>query len=73
MDKIKLSKQEINKLSFEDAIHKLENIVDVIEGGEDRLDNLVDYYTTGTLLKVHCERKLNDAKLKVEKISADKL
>jgi len=66
---------DIKKLSFEDSLKELEDIVRKLESGGQSLDNSIEDYTRGTALKKHCEEKLNEAKLKVEKIVAagDKL
>lgn len=59
---------EIAKLSFEDALAELEKIVTSLEQGKVKLDDAIAAYTRGAQLKAHCERKLADAKMKVEKI-----
>lgn len=64
-----LSIAQIKKLSFEDAMAKLEDIVNKLEAGKVKLDDAVNIYTTGNALKEHCENKLKEAKTKIEKIS----
>jgi exodeoxyribonuclease VII small subunit len=59
---------EIAKLSFEEALSELEKIVGDLERGKVKLDDAITAYTRGAQLKAHCERKLADAKAKVEKI-----
>lgn len=59
---------DIAKLSFEEALGELEKIVGDLERGKVKLDDAIAAYTRGALLKAHCERKLADAKAKVEKI-----
>lgn len=65
--------KEIASLSFEDALKELEAIVKQLEQGQVRLDEAISSYERGALLKKHCEQKLAEAKMKVEKIvfSAD--
>ena len=58
----------LKSLSFEAALKELETIVRKLETGESDLEQAITDYTRGTALKVHCERKLKDARLKVEKI-----
>lgn len=58
----------IAKLSFEEALAELEKIVGDLERGKVKLDDAIAAYTRGAQLKAHCERKLADAKMKVEKI-----
>lgn len=59
---------DIAKLSFEEALEKLEEIIDRLEGGEVNLDDSIDIYTRGTALRLHCENKLKDAKARIDKI-----
>jgi exodeoxyribonuclease VII small subunit len=59
---------DIAKLSFEEALAELEKIVGDLERGKVKLDDAIAAYTRGAQLKAHCERKLADAKAKVEKI-----
>ena len=61
--------EEISSLSFEKALSQLEDIVRQLEGGEKDLDESLDAYERGALLKAHCEDKLKKAQLRVEKIS----
>jgi exodeoxyribonuclease VII small subunit len=56
-------------LSFEDALSELEKIVRNLEEGKTKLDDAVAAYERGAALKRHCEAKLKEAQLTVEKIS----
>ncbi len=60
--------KEIAGLSFEDALKELEGIVQKLEQGQVKLDEAISSYERGALLKKHCEQKLAEAKMKVEKI-----
>ena len=62
---------DIKKMSFEDALKALEEIVGRLESGDISLEESIDVYTRGTLLKRHCEDKLKDAQAKIEKITLD--
>jgi len=62
---------DIKKMSFEDALIELEDIVENLEQGTNKLDDAINAYERGTLLKKHCETKLNEAKARVEKITSD--
>lgn len=64
---IKIPK-EIEKLSFEDALSNLEDIVQKLEGGTVELETSIEIYTRGQQLKAHCENKLKDATARIEKI-----
>ncbi len=56
-------------LSFEDALKELETIVQQLERGQVKLDEAIAIYERGVELKRHCEKKLAEAKAKVEKIT----
>jgi exodeoxyribonuclease VII small subunit len=60
--------KDIAGLSFEDALKELEAIVQQLERGQVKLDEAITAYERGALLKRHCEQKLAEAKMKVEKI-----
>jgi exodeoxyribonuclease VII small subunit len=59
---------EISKLSFEEALQELEQIVKRLEGGAGKLDEAIQSYERGALLKRHCEAKLREAQARVDKI-----
>ena len=59
---------EIAAMSFEDALAELEQIVRRLEAGQVKLDEAIQSYERGALLKQHCERKLNEAQQRVERI-----
>jgi len=58
---------DIAALSFEAALKQLEDIVRKLEDGKVELEESIDIYGRGVLLKRHCEAKLQAAKAKVEK------
>ena len=59
---------DIAKMSFEDALAELQTLVKSLEKGDSKLDDAIAAYQRGVDLKRHCEAKLRDAQLKVEKI-----
>ena len=61
----------IRKMSFEDALAALEEIVNKLESGDIGLEESIEVYTKGTLLKRHCEEKLKSAQARIEKITLD--
>ncbi|PZO87934.1 MAG: exodeoxyribonuclease VII small subunit [Micavibrio aeruginosavorus] len=61
--------QAIDKLSFENALEELETIVKSLESGRAPLEESIGAYERGILLKQHCEKKLTEARLKIEKIT----
>jgi len=60
---------DLKKLSFEAALAELEEIVRELEQGKSSLDDAIAAYERGAALKKHCESKLNEARLRVEKIN----
>ncbi len=59
---------EFENMSFENAIKELEEIVEELEGNEISLDDAVSAYERGAKLKNICQKRLDEARLKVEKI-----
>jgi exodeoxyribonuclease VII small subunit len=59
---------DIVAMSFEEALAELEQIVRRLEGGQVKLDEAILSYERGALLKQHCERKLNEAQQRVDRI-----
>lgn len=61
----------IETMSFEAALAALEGIVQQLESGDVELEKSIAIYERGAALKAHCETKLREAELKVEKIVLD--
>ena len=59
---------DIAAMTFEDALAELEQIVRRLEGGQVKLDEAIISYERGAQLKRHCERKLNEAQQRVDRI-----
>lgn len=66
-----MSDKPIKDLSFEEALEELEGIVEKLEAGDAPLEQSITIYQRGAQLKAHCEAKLKNAQLKVEKIVLD--
>ncbi len=60
--------QDIAGMSFEQALKELDAIVRKLEAGQGELEGAIADYERGTALQNHCQKKLADAKMKVEKI-----
>ena len=60
---------DIAKLSFEDALKELEEIVRALESGKGKLEDAITSYERGAALRAHCERKLAEAQARIEKIA----
>jgi exodeoxyribonuclease VII small subunit len=59
---------DIAGLSFEQALAELERIVGQLESGQAPLEQSIELYERGARLKAHCEKRLEAARLRVEKI-----
>ena len=62
-------KPNISKMSFEDAITRLEEIVEILSSQKINLDSMIELYEEGNELRQHCSKKLEEAKMKIEVIS----
>jgi exodeoxyribonuclease VII small subunit len=61
---------EVNlSTTFEDALKELESIADSLEKGNMPLEDAVNSYERGVLLKKYCNNKLDEAKIRIEKIT----
>ena len=60
---------DIVSLPFEKALAQLEEIVSKLESGKVDLEQSIDIYARGDLLKKHCENLLKDAEARIEKIT----
>ncbi len=65
----KTKKDDTSKLSFEDSIKRLKDIVDSIEQGEIPLQDSLEQYEQGMGLIKHCRGILQQAEKRIEKIS----
>lgn len=62
---------DIAALSFESALAELEKIVSDLESGQTDLERSIEMYERGAQLKAHCEKRLEAARLRVERIVVD--
>ncbi|MCT4635747.1 MAG: exodeoxyribonuclease VII small subunit [Rickettsiales bacterium] len=60
--------KKITDLSFEEALAELEKIVAKLESGKESLETAINDYEYGNALREYCEKRLEEAKLKIEKI-----
>ena len=63
----------ITNMSFEEALKELENIVKRIDSAEETLESAITSFERGRDLQKHCEKKLKDASLRIEKISKNEI
>jgi exodeoxyribonuclease VII small subunit len=62
-------KNDLSKLSFEESIKELTNIVGKIEHGEIPLQDSLEQYEKGMTLIKHCRDILQKAEKQIEKIT----
>lgn len=61
-------KKPVAEMSFEEALRELETIVRELEQGNVPLEQSIAQYERGDALRGHCDRLLQAAEAKVEKI-----
>lgn len=64
----KTNSKKIVKMSFEEALQRLEEISQILSSQKINLEQMIELYEEGTALKDHCNARLEEAKLKIEKI-----
>ena len=60
-----------DKISFEDALRDLEEIVENLNDDELELEKAISAYEKGMELKKICEQRLKEAKLRIENIKEE--
>ena len=60
----------IDTMTFEEAMNELEKLVESLDKGDISLDQAISAYDRGSRLKDLCQKKLNEAKMKVETIQS---
>lgn len=63
----------VEELTYEQALTELEEIVAKLEGGENPLQESMQLYERGQALVKRCSQLLEEAELKVRKISGQEL
>ena len=58
-------------IKFEDALNKLEDVVDKLETGDISLDDSLKVFEEGNELVKLCLKKLNEAEQKIKSITKD--
>ncbi|MEW4468078.1 exodeoxyribonuclease VII small subunit [Parasphingorhabdus sp. JC815] len=64
--------QDFANLNFEDALKRLEEIVRKLESGDVPLDQSIALYEQGEKLRGLCQKRLEDAQAKIERITLDR-
>lgn len=60
---------EKERLTFEEALRKLETIVSSLEDPDVTLEESIRYYEEGIELSRQCSRQLEEAELRIEKLN----
>lgn len=60
---------DLSSLSFEDALKRLEAIVQQLESGDVPLDQSITLYAEGDRLRAQCQKRLADAQARIDKIT----
>ena len=60
-----------DKMSFEEALRDLEEIVESLNDDELELEKAITAYEKGMELKKICEQRLKEAKLRIENIKEE--
>lgn len=62
----------MKNLKYEDAVKKLETIVEKLEKGDLALEETIKLYDEATKLSGYCTAMLDNAKLKIQELSEKK-
>ena len=65
--------KKIAKMSFEDSMARLEEISQILSSQKINLDQMIELYEEGSILKEHCATRLEEAKMKIEKVFNNKI
>ena len=60
--------EEVEKMSFEDSIKTLEDLVKELEAGGIDLDRSIEIYEKAVILRNHCRTILDESERRIEKI-----
>lgn len=66
-----MEQTNIPEMTFEQASRALDEIVRKMESGQISLEESVSAYETGSKLKEHCLKLLNDAQQRIDKIKPE--
>lgn len=62
---------DIQQMSFEQALKEFEAVVGRLDSGEVPLEEMIALYDRGAALKAHCDAKLREAEEKIARITTD--
>jgi len=61
--------KKTEKIAFEDALERLEALLESMENGDTPLAELIAKFEEGSALLKTCQKKLHEAELKIEKLN----
>lgn len=61
----------MEKINYEQSVKRLEEITTALESGNITLDESIKLYSEGVKLAEKCQKALNEAQIKITKLSAD--
>ncbi len=67
-----MKQKPLEKMSFEEAVEALEQLVQEVEDGEVSLHDLVSRYEYGSKLLKYCRGLLGDAEMRLQQFDKDK-
>tara|TARA_Y100001968_G_C19193294_1_gene636249 strand:- start:75 stop:365 length:291 start_codon:yes stop_codon:yes gene_type:complete len=70
---IEIIKNDIMKLSYEESIEALENILKNVQDENISLDNIQNNYLKGHILLKHCEELLQNVEQEINEINPESL
>ena len=70
--KIKMAEKK-KEMTFDSAVKRLEQIVEMLEGGKQTLEKSMELFEEGTALTEFCEQKLKTAKLRVAELCGEEI
>jgi exodeoxyribonuclease VII small subunit len=73
MPKSKSTQKPVEELSYEEALAELEGIVEALENEENPLEESMKLFERGQALTIRCSALLEEAQLKVKKLTGDAL
>lgn len=69
----KKSEKSVQDLSYEEALTELEGIVELLEGGQNLLEESMRLFARGQALAMRCSALLGSAQLNVQKLAGESL
>ena len=60
--------EEVEKMTFEESIKALEDLVKELEAGGIDLDRSIEIYERAVLLRNHCRKILDESERRIQKI-----